>query len=54
MQGDTVEVKMKGEVKLLRDILDVLSDWFNNEEISSSSNGTEGEVHFILGHGGLS
>lgn len=53
MPKEKVEVKLKGETKLLRDVLDVLEEYFKTEGISSSNGGEEGEAHLILGHGGL-
>lgn len=53
MQEEKVDIKMEGEIKLLRDVLDVLEDYFKTEGVSSSIEGEVGKAHLILGHGGL-
>ena len=53
MEEDLIEVKMKGDVGLVRDAIDLLLEYFEIEEISSSSSGKEGEAHFRLKPGGL-
>ena len=53
MEEDLIEVKMKGDVKIIRDAVDLLLEYFEIEEISSSRSGKEGEAHFHLKPGGL-
>ena len=54
---EKVEVRMKGDIKLMRDILDGMAEDFNVvesfEDMVFSSGKKTGKAHLILEHGGL-